>query len=241
MTAILILQWSPLDCSPPQQVSPILTLPCLFPLVQNNSTTPLLVLFSNKSQSLVFPSGSAPNHPGIWGLTVYSDTVFMGKPRSQLREGGWSVWAHGLLTVPSCRKIPRVSSVNKRALGSPVQVRCPLASCQPPLGSSPHKLQASFPFSEKASFCFFPLLGSRVAGLQSIFCAFPEQVWIKVAVSHSSTCPDLYNPSEVFAEKENLREQTSAVSSLLCCASASGLAFSHGLQIKGVCTHPHVL
>lgn len=90
----------------------ILTLPYFFPLVQNNSITPLLVLFSDKSRSLVFSSSSTLIHPGILGLTVYSGISFIGKPRTQLQECGWSFWAHSLFTVPSCWKIPRVSSVH---------------------------------------------------------------------------------------------------------------------------------
>lgn len=69
---------------------------------------------------------------------------------------------------------------------------------------------------------FFPPLGSRAAMLKGIFCALPEQVWIKAAASPSPTCPALYYPSEVFAKKENLTILTSSISSLLPM-----LCFSH--------------
>lgn len=84
------------------------------------------------------------------------------------------------------------------------------------------------------SFCriFFPPLGSTVAVIKSTFCALPEQVSIKAAASHSSTCPDLYYPSEVFAKRKILgNEHLLSLRSCLGCASATGLA-----EIRDVCT-----
>lgn len=65
--------------------------------------------------------------------------------------------------------------------------------------------ESSF-YLKKKKKSVFPPLGFRVAMLKGIFCALPEQVWIKAAASPWPTCPDLYYPSEVFAKKkENLK------------------------------------
>jgi hypothetical protein len=59
----------------------------------------------------------------------------------------------------------------------------------------------------------------------------------KSVASPSPTCPDLYNPSEVFAKKEkNLKKLTSAISLLLLCAPVTGLAyFPLPAEIKDIC------
>lgn len=79
--------------------------------------------------------------------------------------------------------------------------------------------KSSFSKKKKKKSSVFPLLGFGVAMLKDIFCALPEQVWIKTAASLSPTCPDLYYPSEVFGKKKEEKEKsyklTSAISSFL--------------------------
>lgn len=122
----------------PQQVplpQVILTLPYFFPLAQNNGFTHLLIpFFLQKLVSWLFLQlhTDSPQHTrtgsGVSGISL------MGKPTTQLQDRGWGFRAHSSLTVPSCRKMARVSSVHcqqaspRRSCAGTV----PSVSCQPP-------------------------------------------------------------------------------------------------------------
>lgn len=148
----------------PQQVplpQVILTLPYFFPLAQNNGFTHLLIpFFLQKLVSWLFLQlhTDSPQHTrtnqGVSGI------LFTGKPRTQLQERGWGFQAHSSLTVPSCWKMARISSV--RALGTPVLA----ASCQ-----TPRVLHITN--SRQVSLSPLTPLGSRVAVLQIYFLCFP--------------------------------------------------------------------
>lgn len=162
-----------------------------------------MVLFSYKSSPPGFSSTSKQIGPRVLGQTeVFQTFCSRSNIEPNYRQVDQGFWVSGLLPVPGRWHEFLLCVVNRRARGTQVRVWCPLAgrpASQPATKSSHHRLQVSPP-PKKLPFC--PPLGSTVAVLKHIFCALPEEVWIKVAVSHSSTCPDLYYPSEVFAKEK---------------------------------------
>lgn len=182
-----------------------------------------MVLFSYKNRPPGFSSTTTLIGPSVLGLTeVYKRYSSRLSIQPNCRQGYQGFWALGLApcSIDARRLWAFCAFFNKQARGTQVQVWCLLASQSATKSSSHLGLQTVLLLPK--SFHFFPPLGSRVAMLKSIFCALPEQVWIKAAASPSPTCPDLYYPSEVFAKKENLKKLTSVISSLLPM-----LCFSH--------------
>lgn len=181
-----------------------------------------MVLISYKNRPPGFSSTTTLIGPSVLGLTeVYKWYSSRSSIQPNCRQASGLLGTRPCSLLHRCQEMVSVLCVfKKQARGTQVQVWCPLASQSATKSSSRLWLQRVLLLLK--SFHFFPPLGSRAAMLKGIFCALPEQVWIKAAASPSPTCPDLYYPSEVFAKKENLKKLTSAISSLLPM-----LCFSH--------------
>lgn len=119
-----LLTVHPSACFPPV----ILTLPYFFPFVQNNSITCLLVPFSCKSRSLGFPSSPTLIHPSRLRLTVgfqkYCSWANL-EPNCRNVDGASGYTACSLFhCVGRWQAFLKLCTVNKQALGTPVQVWC---------------------------------------------------------------------------------------------------------------------